>query len=79
MAETTEETTVPTEAPTEAPTAAPDVTEAPTEEGYGEPDPIFPGDTMPTEKQGCGSVVGFGVTALLVAMAAAVAMKKKGE
>ena len=69
-----------TEAPTDAATEAPtDVTEAPTEEGYGEPDPIFPGDTMPTEKQGCGSVVGFGVTALLMAMAAAVAMKKKDE
>ena len=69
-----------TEAPTDAATEAPtDVTEAPTEEGYGEPDPIFPGDTMPTEKQGCGSVVGFGVTALLMAMAAAVALKKKDE
>ena len=73
---TAEETEAPTEAPTDAPM---DVTEAPTEEGYGEPDPIFPGDTMPTEKQGCGSVVGFGMTALLVAMAAAVAMKKKDE
>ena len=69
-----------TEAPTDAATEAPtDVTEAPTEEGYGEPDPIFPGDTMPTEKQGCGSVVGFGMTAMLVAMAAAVALQKKDE
>ena len=69
-----------TEAPTDAATEAPtDVTEAPTEEGYGEPDPIFPGDTMPTEKQGCGSVVGFGVVAVMAAMAAAVALQKKDE
>ncbi len=65
-----------TEAPTEAPTAAPDVTEAPT-------DPPDAGTEAPTdapvEKKGCGSVVGFGVTALLMAMAAAVALKKKDE
>ena len=66
---TAEETEAPTEAPTaepEAPTEAPDAgTEAPTD--------------APVEKKGCGSVVGFGVTAMLVAMAAAVAMKKKDE
>ena len=73
---TAEETEAPTEDATTAPTAD---TEAPTEEGYGEPDPIFPGDTMPTEKQGCGSAVGFGVVAVMAAMAAAVAMKKKDE
>jgi hypothetical protein len=51
---------------TEAPTDAPvDVTEAPTD--------------APEEKKGCSSALGFGVTALLMAMAAAVAMKKKGE
>ena len=31
----------------------------------------------PDEKKGCGSVVGFGVVAVMVAMAAAVALKKK--
>ena len=65
-----------TEAPTEAPTAAPDVTEAPTDT----PDAGTEAPTdEPTEKKGCGSVVGFGVTAVLVAMAAAVALKKKDE
>ena len=65
-----------TEAPTEAPTAAPDVTEAPTDT----PDAGTEAPTdAPVEKKGCGSVVGFGVTALLVAVAAAVAMKKKDE
>ena len=65
-----------TEAPTEAPTAAPDVTEAPTDT----PDAGTEAPTdAPVEKKGCGSVVGFGVTAVLVAMAAAVAMKKKDE
>ena len=65
-----------TEAPTEAPTAAPDVTEAPTDA----PDAGTEAPTdAPVEKKGCGSVVGFGVTAMLVAMAAAVALKKKDE
>ena len=55
-----------TEAPTDAATEAPtDGTEAPTD--------------APVEKKGCGSVVGFGVVAVLTAMAAAVAMKKKDE
>ena len=63
-----------TEAPTEAPTAAPDVTEAPTDT----PDAGTEAPTdAPVEKKGCGSVVGFGMTALLVAMAAGVALKKK--
>ena len=67
---TAEDTEAPTEdaattpdADTEAPTAAPDVTEAPTD--------------APDEKKGCGSVVGFGVVAVMAAMAAAVALKKK--
>jgi hypothetical protein len=65
-----------TEAPTEAPTDAPDVTEAPTDT----PDAGTEAPTdAPVEKKGCGSVVGFGVTALLMAVAAAVAMKKKDE
>ena len=65
-----------TEAPTEAPTAAPDVTEAPTDT----PDAGTEAPTdAPAEKKGCGSVVGFGVTAMLMAMAAAVALKKKDE
>jgi hypothetical protein len=33
----------------------------------------------PDEKGGCGSVVGFGAVAVLMAVAAAVAMKKKDE
>ena len=68
---TAEETEAPTEeattapaADTEAPTNAPEVTtEAPTD--------------APVEKKGCGSVIGFGAVAVLVAMAAAVALKKK--
>ena len=67
---TAEDTEAPTEdaattpdADTEAPTAAPDVTEAPTD--------------APDEKKGCGSTVGFGVVAVMAAMAAAVALKKK--
>ena len=67
---TAEDTEAPTEdaattpdADTEAPTAAPDVTEAPTD--------------APDEKKGCGSAVGFGVVAVMAAMAAAVALKKK--
>ena len=65
-----------TEAPTDAPTAAPDVTEAPTDT----PDAGTEAPTdAPVEKKGCGSVVGFGVTAMLMAIAAAVALKKKDE
>ncbi len=70
---TAEETEAPTEAPTDAPA---DVTEAPTDA----PDAGTEAPTdAPVEKKGCGSVVGFGVTALLVAMATAVALKKKDE
>ena len=59
-------TEAPTDAATEAPTDAPDAgTEAPTD--------------APVEKKGCGSVVGFGVVAVLTAMAAAVALQKKDE
>ena len=60
-----------TEAPTEAPTAAPeDGTDAPESGNATE---------APTDapKSGCGSAVGFGLAALLTAMAAAVALKKK--
>ena len=60
-----------TEAPTEAPTAAPeDGTDAPESGNATE---------APTDapKSGCGSAVGFGLVALLTAMAAAVALKKK--
>ena len=65
-----ETTTAPeTEAPvvTEAPaiTEAPATTEAP---AVTEPAP---------EKKGCGSSIGFGIVAILSAMAAAVALKKK--
>ena len=59
-------TEAPTDAATEAPTDAPDAgTEAPTD--------------APVEKKGCGSVVGFGVVAVLTAVAAAVALQKKDE
>ena len=60
-----------TETPTEAPTAAPeDGTDAPESGNATE---------APTDapKSGCGSAVGFGLVALLTAMAAAVALKKK--
>lgn len=76
-------TEVPTDETTEAPTEAStpdnggDATEAPTDEGYGEPLPTFPGDTMPTEAKGCGSIMSFGAAAVLCAMAAAVALRKK--
>jgi hypothetical protein len=33
----------------------------------------------PPDEKGCGSVIGFGMTAVLMAVAAAVAMKKKDE
>ena len=58
------ETSDATEAPTEAPTDAPDGTEAPTE-----------APTEPVES-GCGSALGFGAVALLIAAAAFVATKK---
>lgn len=71
-----EDTTAPeTEAPTEAPTAAPDVTEAPT----AAPDAGTEAPTdAPIEKKGCGSVVGFGVTAVL-ALGAVLTLKKKED
>ena len=68
-----------TEAPTEAPTETPAVTEAPTGAPTEAPDVTEAPTDAPEEKKGCGSVVGFGMTAVLVAMAAAVAMKKKDE
>ena len=64
--DTTEEATTAPAEDTEAPTNAPEVTtEAPTD--------------APVEKKGCGSVIGFGAVAVMAAMAAAVAMKKKDE
>ena len=60
--EAPDETT--TEAPDETPTA-PSATEAPTE-----------GETEPSKK-GCGSSLALGSTVILMAMAAAVALKKK--
>ena len=72
----TEETT---EAPAEETTEAPaeETTAAPTDDGYGETQPTFPGETIPTETKGCGSVMGVGAAAVLCAMAAAVALRKK--
>ena len=64
------ETSDATEAPTEAPTDAPDGTEAPTDA----PDAGTEAPTEPVES-GCGSALGFGVVALLIA--AAVMMTKK--
>ncbi|MBQ9151775.1 MAG: hypothetical protein IJX72_05950 [Clostridia bacterium] len=71
--ETTPVTEAPTVAVTETPTAAPTdaTTNASTDtngEGTAE---------IPTEKGGCGAVVGMGTVAMLVAVAAAVALKKK--
>ena len=51
-------------------TAAEDVTTEPADESTEAP-------TEPAEKKGCGSAMGFGVAAVLTAMAAAVALKKK--
>ena len=70
-----DETTAPDEDETTAPveedtTAAEDVTTAPADESNEAP-------TEPAEKKGCGSAMGFGVAAVLTAMAAAVALKKK--
>ena len=81
--ETEPDTEAPTEEATEAPaeetTEAPaeETTEAPTDDGYGETQPTFPGETIPTETKGCGSVMGVGAAAVLCAMAAAVALRKK--
>lgn len=62
-----------TEAPVEDPTEAPAVeTKAPVED-------VTTTAQTPDEKGGCGSVVGFGMTAVLMAAAAAVVMKKKDE
>ncbi len=68
--ETTSVAETPTDAPTEDPTEAPAAdTAAPAED-------VTTAET-PDDKGGCGSVVGFGVTAVLMAAAAAVALKKK--
>ena len=81
--ETEPDTEAPTEEATEAPaeetTEAPaeETTAAPTDDGYGETQPTFPGETVPTETKGCGSVMGVGAAAVLCAMAAAVALRKK--
>ena len=64
-------TDVATEAPVEDPTEAPVVeTKAPAED-------VTTTAQTPDEKGGCGSVVGFGAVAVLMAAAAAVVMKKK--
>ena len=88
---TEEETTeAPTEAPTEPDTEAPteetteapaeETTEAPAEETTAAPAEettlSAEGDTEPA-KSGCGSVMGVGAAAVLCAMAAAVALRKK--
>ena len=78
------ETEAPTEAPTEPETEP--VTEAPAEEKTEAPavETQAPETTVeiavcPPDEKGCGSVVGFGVTAVLMAGAAAVALKKRDE
>ena len=73
-AATEEPTEVPTEAPTAAPTEEPteEVTEAPTDT------PVETPTDAPIEG-GCGSAIGLSMTALLVAAAAAVALKKSKE
>ena len=63
-----------TEEITEAPTAAPE-TEAPTAE---ETTVETTADETDAPKSGCGSVVGFSAVSVAMAMAAAVALKKKG-
>ena len=61
----------PTDAPIEDPTEAPAVeTKAPAED-------VTTTVQTPDEKGGCGSVVGFGMTAVLMVAAAAVVLKKK--
>jgi hypothetical protein len=68
-----ETTVAATEAPVEDPTEAPAVeTKAPVED-------VTTTVQTPDEKGGCGSVIGFGMTAVLMAVAAAVALKKKEE
>ena len=70
------ETEAPTEAPTETEAPTDEVTEAPTEA------PTDAGTEAPTEaptepaKSGCGSALGFGVVALLIAAAAFAVTKK---
>ena len=71
-----------TEAPeTEAPTAAPE-TEAPATEapaGTEAPADTKAPETTPAATEGCASVVGMGVVAVLAAAAAVVALKKKED
>lgn len=77
-APTEEATETPTEETTEAP--AEETTEAPAEETTAAPAEettlSAEGDTEPA-KSGCGSVMGVGAAAVLCAMAAAVALRKK--
>lgn len=74
---TVEVTEAPTEAPTEPVTEAPtDVsTEAPVADDTTAPAEDVTTAEAPDDKGGCGSVMGFGVAAVL--MAAAVALKKE--
>ncbi len=62
-----------TEPETEAPTQAPE-TEAPTQAPAGA---VTDPETEAPAESGCGSVMGFGAVAVLAAVAAAVALKKK--
>ena len=77
------ETEAPTEAPTEPETEP--VTEAPALETEAPavetqaPETTVEIAVCPPHEKGCGSVVGFGVTAVLMAVAAAVALKKRDE
>ena len=65
-----------TEAPAEDTTA--EDTEAPAEDTTAPTDADTVAPTVdPVEKKGCGSVIGFGAVAVLSAMAATVALKKK--
>ena len=74
--EATEETTeAPTEIVTEAPTET--VTEAPTEAPTQAPAEETAADTAEADITGCGSAIGWSVTALLAAAFAAAALKKK--
>ena len=77
-------TEVPTEAPTEIPTEAPTepVSEAPTEAPAVEtnaPETTVEIAVCPPDEKGCGSVIGFGAVAVLMAGAAVVALKKRDE
>ena len=77
------ETEAPTEAPTE-PVTEP-VTEAPAPETEAPvvetqaPETTVEIAVCPPDEKGCGSVVGFGMTAVLMATAAAVALKRREE